>query len=187
MELRQAIEGRRAVRAYTTAAVPHDVILDLIGAAAQAPSAMNLQPWIFAVVEGQDRLDSLSDLAKRHLLTGMTADSPLASHRARLGDSSFSIYYGAPCLIVICARPPSRQASEDCCLAAENLMLAAHARDLGTCWIGLSRPWLETPEAHALLGLPSDCAAVAPIIVGVPRSVPSPTERRKPTVLWCAP
>ncbi len=187
MELRQAIEGRRAVRAYTAAAVPHEVILDLIGAAVHAPSAMNLQPWTFAVVEGRDRLASLSDVAKRHLLTGMTADSPLASHRARLEDPSFDVFYGAPCLIVICARPPSRQSSEDCCLAAENLMLAAHARDLGTCWIGLARPWLETPEAHTLLGLPSDCTAVAPIIVGVPRSVPLPTERRKPTVIWCAP
>lgn len=187
MDLMQAIEGRRAVRAYTTAAVPRDVVLSLIDAAVHAPSAMNLQPWAFAVVEGRDRLAGLSEVAKRHLLAAMTAESPLASHRATLEDPSFNIFYGAPCLIVICARPPSRQASEDCCLAAQTLMLAAHARSLGTCWIGFARPWLETPEAHALLGLPKDCVAVAPVIVGGPASIPPSTGRRKPTVIWCAP
>lgn len=185
MNLMQAIKGRRAVRSYVDRPVPRDVIRDLIDAAAAAPSAMNLQPWSFAVVEGAKRLAGMSTLAKRFLLSSSSADSSLVTHRASLEDPSFNIFYGAPCLIVVCARPPSRQASEDCCLAAQNLMLAAHGRGLGSCWIGFSRPWLELPQTRASLGLLPDQIPVAPIIIGEPTSLPKPPERHRPAIIWC--
>ncbi len=183
MELMQAIKGRRSVRAYTDEPVSRAEILSLIEAAAASPSAMNLQPWSFVVVEGKERLERMSALAKRALLSLPTTD---ASHRTVLQDPSHNIFYGAPCLIIVCARPPSRQAAEDCCLAAHGLMLAAYSRGWGTCWIGTARPWLELPQTRSLLGLLPDQVPVAPVIVGKPASVSPPTTRHKPVVLWPA-
>lgn len=185
MPLIQAIKGRRAVRSYLDRPVPRHVIGDLIDAAAAAPSAMNLQPWSFAVIEGAERLAGMSTQAKRYLLSSRTPETSLAMHRASLEDPSFNIFYGAPCLIIVCARPPSRQATEDCCLAAQNLMLAAHGRGLGSCWIGFSRPWLELRQTRASLGLLPDQVPVAPIIVGEPASLPQLPERHRPSVIWC--
>ncbi|MGX7871985.1 nitroreductase family protein [Mesorhizobium sp. ORM6] len=54
----------------------------------------------------------------------------------------------------MCAKNEERQSDEDCCLAGQNLMLAAHARGLGTCWIGLSRPWLTETSVKKELGIP---------------------------------
>lgn len=94
MPLIQAIKGRRAVRSYLDRPVPRHVIGDLIDAAAAAPSAMNLQPWSFAVIEGAERLAGMSTQAKRYLLSSRTPETSLAMHRASLEDPSFNIFYG---------------------------------------------------------------------------------------------
>ncbi len=64
-------------------------------------------------------------------------------------------------------------------------MLAAHARGLGTCWIGLSRPWLNEAAVKAELGIPEGWHPVAPIVLGHRTAVPAPTARDKPTIVWC--
>ena len=186
MELIDAIYGRRAVRSYRAGGVTRDTVASLIEVAIQAPSAMNLQPWVFAVVEGAGRLAEFSKRAKAHLLATIPAHSPLGKYRDMLTDPTFDIFYGAACLIVICARPPVQQSMEDCCLAAQNLLLAAHGRGLGTCWIGFARPWLELEATRAELGIPADCIPVVPIILGEPAAIPAPTERHKPVVIWTA-
>lgn len=89
-----------------------------------------------------------------------------------LNDESFDIFYQAPVLIVICSVTEIPWAVEDCALAAENLMLAAHAAGLGSCWIGFAQGFLGTPEGKAELKLPTAYKPVAPIIVGHPRSEP---------------
>lgn len=187
MDVMDAIYGRRAVRAFETERVGHATIDKLIDAAIHAPSAMNLQPWSFQVIEGSERLAGYSQRAKRHFLSTMPAGSPAAQHTSLLEDPHFNIFYGAPTLIIVCATPPSRQAEEDCCLAAQNLMLAAHGLRLGTCWIGFSRPWLELEATRAELGIDPGAMPVAPIIVGFPAGQPAPTQRRKPVVRWLAP
>ena len=137
----------------------------------------NLQPWVFAVVEGAARLADYSERAKSYLLATLDKKSPLAQHRDMLIEPAFNIFYGAPCLVVICARPPIQQSMEDCCLSA-------HERGFGTCWIGFARPWLDLEETRAELDIPADCHPVAPIIIGNPASTPDPTERRAPIVIW---
>ena len=101
-----------------------------------------------------------------------------------LGDPDFDIFYHAPVLVVIAAASNSPWAVEDCSLAAENLMLVAHAAGLGTCWIGFSQAWLGTAEGKELLKIPADYFPVAPIIVGHPKSVPPPVPRKEPNILW---
>ncbi len=184
MDVMNAIYGRRAVRAFTPEAVPRSTIERLIDAAIQAPSAMNLQPWAFTVIEGAERLAGFSAPAKRQALATLSADGPEAQLRARLEDPAFNIFYGAPSLIVVSGTAPTRQAAQDCCLAAQTLMLAAYDRGLGTCWIGLATPWLQLSDTRTELGMPADWMPVAPIIVGVPQSHPLPTSRRKPEIAW---
>ena len=87
-------------------------------------------------------------------------------------------------LILICGAEKGPWIVEDCALAAENLMLAAHAHGLGSCWIGFAQGFLNMPAGKALLGLSAACVPVAPIIVGRARSTPAPVPRKEPTIHW---
>jgi nitroreductase len=165
-EVMEAIYHWRAVRSFTAASVDPAVLRSLIEAAVQAPSAINLQPWRFAVAHQQETLHRIAAAAKDYLLSHMQPGSPLLRFREMLEDPAYDILYGAPVLIVICATSAEQQAAEDYALAAQNLMLAAHARGLGTCCIGLARPWLSEPDGRPLLGIPAKCAPIVPIIVG---------------------
>jgi len=93
-------------------------------------------------------------------------------------------FYHAPVLILISGAAPGPWVVENCALAAENLMLAAYARRLGTCWIGYAQQYLTTEAGKRLLGLPSGCLPVAPLIVGHPTTFPPPTQRREPEIRW---
>jgi nitroreductase len=184
MDVEEAIYTRRAIREFTGAPVHQDTIRLLIDAAIQAPSAVNQQPWSFRVVRDQSVLAQISAESKAHMLK-MTPAGLLSHHFEQiLNDPAFNIFYHAPVLIVICSSVTTPWATEDCALAAENLMLAAHAGGLGTCWIGFAQSWLGTPAGKSLLQLPADIAAMAPIIVGHPKSAPPAVPRRTPEVLW---
>ena len=146
MDLTEAIHGRRAVREYTTARVDQGLVQQLIEAAIQAPSALNRQPWLFTIISDQHLLAEISEKSKAYLLATLSNGS-LGQLRKMLEDPDFHLFYHAPSLIVISAsQTGARWAVEDCALAAENLMLAAFASGLGTCWIGLAQAWLGTAE-----------------------------------------
>ena len=184
MDIHEAIAGRRAVRAYSAEAVDERTIRGLIDAAVHAPSAVNQQPWAFTVVRDQGVLDRVSRDAKAHMLATMPA-SPHSDHfRTLLGDPAFHIFYHAPVLILISATAPGPWNVEDCALAAENLMLAAYAAGLGSCWIGFAQGFLGTAEGKAALGLPAAWVPVAPIIVGRAKAAPPPVPRKLPEIRW---
>jgi len=183
MDLLEAIRKRRSVREYTGEPVDDTVLRELIEAAVQAPSAINQQPWTFVVIKDADRLAQISRKAKSHLLKASLSE-PAHPFREMLNDPDFDIFYHAPALVVIAAADPTDWAVEDCALAAENLMLAAYAMDLGTCWIGFAQNWLATPEGKAELGIPATYAPIAPIVVGHPRRPPPPVPRKNPDILW---
>jgi nitroreductase len=61
MQIMDAIYKRRAVRSFQTAPVSEDLLMKLLNAAVQAPSAMNLQPWAFVILEGKDLLMEYTD------------------------------------------------------------------------------------------------------------------------------
>ncbi len=182
MDLMEALRTRRAIREYTKEPIDDDVIKELIAAAVLAPSSVDLQPWGFAVVQGGERLHAVGAEAKSYAAAHLPPASPLHAHAV---DPTFEMFHGAAALIVICAVNDEPQSAEDCCLAGENLMLAAHARGLGACWIGLSRPWLNAPATKIELGIPDGWCPVGPIILGHRRELPPPTPREKPTIVWC--
>ena len=145
MEVMEAIRERRAVREFSERLVERADIERLIGAAVAAPSAMNLQPWAFAVLSGRERLAQLGAQAKSWAKDNMDPEGREPRLRAMIEDVQFKFFYNAPALVLVCATSRESQAIEDCCLAAQNLMLAARNLELGTCWIGLARPWLDLP------------------------------------------
>ena len=185
MELKDAITLRRAVRDYTTAAVDRGTIEALLALAVLAPSARNLQPWAFAVLDDRARIDDYARRAQQHLLD-TTSAAELGDLRAQLLAPGFSIFYHAPVLLLVLARSADGQAVEDCCLAAQTFMLAARDAGLGTCWIGLGRPWLNLPSTKAELALPAACHVVAPIVLGHPTRWPEPHGREPPDINWLA-
>ena len=186
MDIMEAIYSRRAVREFTDEPVDEKTLRQLIDAAIQAPSAVNQQPWSFSVVLDKALLGRISREAKAHMLK--TTPAGLLSHSRHfqeiLNDPKFDIFYHAPALVVISAVAKSPWIVEDCALAAENLMLVAHALGLGTCWIGFSQDWLGTSEGKAALNLPSTYVPVAPIIVGHPKSALLPVARKEPEIHW---
>lgn len=183
MELMDAIYKRRAVRAYGPKPVARETVEVLLQAAVQAPSAMNRQPWAFVVVQGAELLNRFSARAKASLLEDLDPRSPLSEYRNELMNPDFNIFYGAGTLIVICAKPTGLDPAEECCLAAQNLMLAACDLGLGTCPIGFSRLWLNQPQVKAELGIPSDCTPVFSLAVGFPLGDSPPVPRQPPQVL----
>jgi nitroreductase len=183
MDLKEAIYTRRAVREFTAEPVDEEILRQLIDAAVQAPSAVNQQPWSFCVVRDKALLARISGEAKAHMLR--TSPAALSHHfQDILSDPKFDIFYRAPALIVISSVVESPWAVENCALAAENLMLAARAAGLGTCWIGFAQTWLVTPEGKAALKLPANYMPVAPIIVGHPKAAPPAVPRKEPDIHW---
>lgn len=183
MDVIDAIHQRRSVRDYAGDAVDEGVVREIIDAATWAPSAINQQPWFFTVVREQTTLDHISSQAKAHLLS-TPADAAPAHLRDMLRNPDFQIFYHAPVPILISARTAGPWMIEDCALAAENLMLAAHAAGLGSCWIGFARGWLQTPQGKKALNLPADCVPVAPIIVGRARLTAPVVPRKEADIRW---
>ena len=184
MDIREAMAGRRAVREYRAEAVDEQTIRHLIADAVRAPSAMNEQPWSFTVVRDQTLLDRVSHESKAHMLATTPASAQPAHFHSMLDNAAFQIFYHAPVLVWISAATEEALIVEDCSLAAQNLMLAAYAAGLGSCWIGLAQSYQNTPEGKAALHLPAAWVQVAPIILGHPTAATTAVPRNAPEIHW---
>lgn len=174
LDVVEAIRGRRAIRDFHDLPLQRSEIEAVLDDAVWAPSSMNRQPWRFVVLEGRESLAAAAVEARGVLL----AETPDAGLRALLERPGFNMFYNAPTLVVVCATQPDDFARKDACLAAAMLMLAAHGRGLGTCWIGLAEAWLSRAETKVKLGIPDEHQAVAPILIGRPAVVPDAPPRR---------
>jgi nitroreductase len=184
MELMDVLKKRRAVREYTDARIEAVTVERLIKAATLAPSGMNAQPWSFAGLLDRKRIDDYGRRAKSWLLENVEQTGFSEDLEKTLRDPNFAIFYHAPALVIVLAKSADPHAAEDCCLAAENLLLAARDEGIASCWIGLARPWLNQPEVKKELGLPEAYTAVAPIILGFAKEWPEPSGRELPEIYW---
>jgi nitroreductase len=187
MSIMDAIYNRSSVRSYSAKVLDQTMIRILLAAAVRAPTAVHLEPWVFAILQDTTALKRLSDRAKPLFL-----EEVQRSHLDRGGHAldiftspDFNMFYNAGTLIIICGKPMGPFVVADCWLAAENLILAAYSMGLGTCIIGSAVPALNIPEIKADLGIPEELTPIAPIIVGVPSGETPPTGRKDPeVVLW---
>lgn len=150
-EVLQCILGRRSVRAYAAGEVPDDTVRTLLEAAMAAPSAVAKDPWRFVVIREPATLKCIA--------AGLPNGAMLAT--AAVG-------------LVVCGdleAAHDRQLSyllQDCSAAIENLLLAAHALGLGTCWLGVHPREARIKHLREILGLPAPVIPVACIALGWP-------------------
>ena len=96
----------------------------------------------------------------------------------------FKVFWNAPAAVLFCARDANPEAPFDCCRAAQNFLVAAKAKGLGTCSVGAPLPWLASPGVAEELGLPAGYGASAVVLVGYPAEEPAGELRPKPEILW---
>jgi nitroreductase len=160
MDLFEAIRTRRSIRKYVDKPVEKEKLSRILEAARLAPSAVNLQPWDFIVVTDPK--------IKGELKSAYPKDW----------------FISAPVIIVACASPSKawvRKDGEeywkvDVAIAMQNLVLAAWAEGLGTCWIGA----FNEQEVKKVLGIPEDVRVVAMTPLGYPAEEKGPVTERKP-------
>jgi nitroreductase len=173
METLEAIHSRRSVRAFTAEPIQEAQLRQVLRAATSAASAGNVQPWGFVLVRDPRRLQAVRALAPGVIgqpaaLVVICLDSQRAE---RLGG----------------ALGP-RLAWIDIGLATQNLLLAAHAQELGACPIA---SFHRQAVAH-FLDIPSHIQPVLLIALGHPLAKPSHPGRRPPAEVsfaeqWGAP
>ena len=163
-EVLDVLMSRRSVRAYKPDAVPEELLSAVLEAGTYAPSGGGRQSaTIVAVTGGEDR-EALSRL------------------NAAVKPSPADPYYGAPVVVVVLADGGARTCVEDGSCVLENMMLAAHALDLGTCWIHREREIFDSEEGKALLrkwGLPETLRGVGAIALGYPEGPAAEPAKRK--------
>ncbi len=185
MNVIEAITHRRSVRAYTDAPVAKKTLDELVQAAILAPSAFNAQPWHFTIIQNAALLYRISGESKALMLKAIdqAPTSRAAAMRAHLIDPDFHVFYHASAVILISAIADD-WAAEDAALAAQNLMLAAYAQGLGSCWVGFAQKWLQTAEGKEAIQLSPQYQPIAPIIVGYPKGETATVPRKVPLVHW---
>lgn len=185
MDVLEAIHTRRSIRRYRPDPIDRALLEEPLYAAVQAPTppASGATPWALCVIEGIERLARYGARARQFARDHQPEGHPWAWTE----QPDFKVFWDAPALVLFCAQRGNPEAPFDCCRAAQNFMLAAHARSLGTCWVGAPLPWLNDPGAAEELGLPDAFEPVVAIIVGHPAEQPPGSPRPRPTVFWCAP
>jgi len=185
-DLFEVLKSRRSVRAYSDEPVGEEELRELVELAVLAPTAMNLQPWRFSIITNRQVLAEVSDRVKALMLEQGIADQIKEKHlEAMLKSEEYNIFYNAPAVIVISARKENPGAQIDCQLAAENLFLAAHAKGLGTCYMGFVFFGNGDAKVRAGLAVAEGYDIMAACTVGWPKSMPQgPPARRPPEIEW---
>jgi len=138
------IKSRHSVRKFKPDPVNELIIKDALECAAHAPTAMNLQPWLFGVIKNKDMLGKIARITDHGKFI---ADAPLC----------FTVF----------GEKKEKYYLEDCCAATENLILALQAHGINSCWVaGEKKPYVET--IRSLLGVPEKYTLVSLVPAGYP-------------------
>ena len=162
MEAMQNLLERRSIRRYKDTQVPDDLLDQVLEAGLYAPTGMNRQNIIMVAVRDQETRDQMMKL------------------NAAVMGSQNDPFYGAPCVIVVLGDPKIYPVMENGSLVLGNLMNAAHALGLGSCWIHRAKQTFETEEGKALLrkwGLKENLVGIGNCILGYADEEPAAKPR----------
>ncbi len=190
MDIMDAIMERRSIRQFRSDPVPRSLVQQLLGAACQAPSSKNAQPWRFVVLEGKTR-DGVVSVMQEAVLREERAGRPVGDSRATI-----RVMTQAPVVILVLnglsssyssvedSRFPRAVDVQSIGASIQNMLLAAVSCGLGTLWI------CDVLYAYEdiLTYLGRNEELVAAVAIGYPAETPIPTLRRPlaQSVVWTA-
>jgi nitroreductase len=154
MSLLDMILSRRSIRSYENKEIPQEILHQVLEAGRQAPSAANRQPFRFVVVTDSEAKDEFSkSLFGKHIKN-------------------------APVVIVGCADEKSiltgKWAVVDTTIALQNIVIAAWALGIGSCWIGS----FSEEKVKKILKIPDKWRVVALLTLGYPAEQPKARNRK---------
>lgn len=161
----QALMERRSIRSYKPDMVPQELIDKVIEAGLYAASGHGEQDSIIIAVTNKEVRDKLSQM-----------------NRAIMGTKS-DTFYGAPVVLIVLAPKSNKNGIYDASLIMGNLMQAAHAVGLGSCWINRAKQEFESEEGKQLLkewGIEGEYEGVGHCILGYINGKVPPALKRKP-------
>lgn len=165
----QDLIERQSCRSYSDRPVEEEKLLEILKAGTFAPTGRNKQSPVIVAVEEQATRDLLSKMNRKIM------------------DSDTDPFYGAPTVLVVLADPRVPTYLYDGALVMGNLLNAAHALGVDSCWIHRAREEFESPEGKALLqkwGLPEDLEGIGHCILGYRReALPERPPRKEGYVL----
>lgn len=161
--------NRRSIRRYKPEQITREELDTVLEAGKYAPTAKNLQSPIIVALQNKENIAVLSKL------------------NAAVMGSSADPFYGAPTVLVVLADVANPNAVADGSLVMGNLMNAAYALGLGSCWINRAREVFAADEGKALLkkwGIEGDYIGVGNCILGYPDEEPTAKPRKKNYVYY---
>ena len=172
MDVFSCIATRHSTRKFKEEPVPQELLDKVIEAGRQAPSGKHKNQDHFLVIRKQETMQELAALVRQEFakmeVTPENDDNFGGAIRAAK-KGGYVFMYNAPVLIVVANKRDYGNKYADVSCAMQNMMLAANALGLGSCWINRAKEEFETPEGKALLkewGLPEHLVGVGHCIVG---------------------
>jgi nitroreductase len=189
MEILELIKSRRSIRAFQQEKPSRAVIQECLEAAIWAPNPTNQQPWEFIVLAGE-KLDRVNTCIEEHFFermqSGGSADLPEACEKrkdeimetiSRAADQEgidsgqffekMLRFFDAPVAVLFLHYTRTEDSYKYGTAAAlQNFLLAAHARGLGTCWLGIVTICQE--DIKTLLEIPDNKSLLGGVAVGLP-------------------
>jgi nitroreductase len=187
----ETIMKRRSVRRFREDEVSDGLLEKIVDAARWAPSGGNFQPWLFVVIRDDQLKEKsrsfLGDRALRYMESNEGKKELEERGRDERSKWVEAIRSGrfqghvskAPVLIAIFGDTKSSCYIHDCCAATENIILAAQALNLGSCWIdpGFGDELTES-QFRDLLKVPKNYRIVSLVAIGFPAERPEPPPRK---------
>lgn len=160
---------RRSVRKFKAGQIGDGELDAVLKAGTYAPTAMGRQSPLIVAVQNRDDIARLSAL------------------NAQIMGSDSDPFYGAPTVVLVLAQAGNRNGVQDASLVMGNMLNAAHALGLGSCWVNRARETFDLPEGRELLrkwGVEGDWEGVGYCILGYPDGeAPQPAPRKEGYVL----
>jgi nitroreductase len=158
------IRTRRSCRSYKQQQITDEQLNVVLEAGTYAPTSRGLQSPFIVAVQNKDLLKQLAEM------------------NAEVMGATTNPYYDAPTYILVFVPDGFANGVYDAALVLENMMLAAHAQGLGSCWIHREREMFATEEGKELMkqwGLPDGLVGIGALALGYPEGEPTPAKPRK--------
>ena len=160
----EIIRTRRSCRSYKSEQITDAQLSAVLEAGTYAPTSRGLQSPFIVAIQNKELLDNLAKMNAQ--VMGVTTNP----------------YYDAPTYVLVFVPENAPNGVQDASLVLENMMLAAHAQGLGSCWIHREREMFATEVGKELMqqwGLPEGLLGIGALSLGYPEGEPTPAKPRK--------